>query len=65
MANTKPKHGGKREGAGRPPRPELKAKPIWCGQMQDWERDLIITELTPEERYEALMKAVREKQNDQ
>ena len=61
---NKPKHGGKREGAGRPPRHAAKAKSIWCGQLTDEEREFIINNLTPEERLEALMKAARKKEND-
>ena len=49
--------GGKREGAGRPPRTEPKSRPIWCGQMSEQDRALILT-LTPGERYAALMDAV-------
>ena len=49
--------GGKRPGAGRPPRTEPKSRPIWCGQMSEQDRALILT-LTPGERYEALMDAV-------
>ena len=50
--------GGKREGAGRPPRQEPKAKPIWCGQMSEADREAILEWLTPQERGKALMDAV-------
>ena len=49
--------GGRRKGAGRPPRTEPKSRPIWCGQMSEQDRALILT-LTPGERYDALMDAV-------
>ena len=57
-------HGGKREGAGRPPRLDPKSFPIWCGQITDQERAIILVNLTPEERREALLTAARKKQND-
>jgi len=50
--------GGAREGVGRPPRTEPKSRPIWCGQMAEQDRALILELLTPGERYEALMDAV-------
>ena len=50
--------GGKREGAGRPPRTEPKSRPVWCGQMSEQDRALILELLTPEGRYTALMDAV-------
>ena len=50
--------GGKREGAGRPPRTGPKSLPIWCGQMAEQDRALILELLAPEERYDALMDAV-------
>ena len=50
--------GGAREGAGRPPRQEPKSKPIWCGQMPEQDRALILETLEPQERYDALMDAV-------
>ncbi len=53
-------HGGKRKGAGRPPRKAPKAKPVWCGQITEAQRDLIIVWLTPEERLEALIRAAEE-----
>lgn len=55
-------HGGKREGAGRHARPEPKAKSIWCGQISNEERDLILSKLTPDERRQVLLKAAMEKQ---
>lgn len=63
----KPKHGGKRvpgpgKSLGRPPRSEPKAKSIWCGQITEEERELIISKLTPDERRQALLKAAKEKQ---
>jgi hypothetical protein len=54
-------HGGKRERAGRPSRLEPKAKSIWCGQLSEEERELILAKLTPDERREILLKAAREK----
>ena len=54
--------GGRRKGAGRPLRTEPKSLPIWCGQMSEQDRALILT-LTPDERYAALMDAVRIKQS--
>ena len=50
--------GGRREGAGRPPRTEPKSRPIWCGQMSEQDRALILELLTPGERGAALMDAV-------
>ena len=55
--------GGAREGAGRPPRQEPKALPIWVGQISQEDRALILEWLTPEERYDALMYRVEMKQN--
>ena len=49
--------GGKREGAGRPPRQEPKSRPIWCGQMAEADRLMILETLTPQERGDALMDA--------
>ena len=57
-------HGGAREGAGRKPRQEPKALPIWCGQMAPEDRALILESLTPAERYDALMDAVQMKEDD-
>lgn len=54
--------GGARNGAGRPTRAEPKQKPIWLGQMTDDERQRIIDALTPDERRNALLKAVEEKE---
>ena len=52
--------GGRRKGAGRPPRTEPKSRPIWCGQMAEQDRALILELLTPEERYTALMDAIKQ-----
>ena len=57
--------GGAREGAGRPPRTGPKSLPIWCGQMAEQDRALILELLTPGERYEALMDAVEYKQGQE
>ena len=59
-------HGGRRtpgpgKRLGRPERPEPKAKPIWCGQISEKERELIISKLTPDERRDVLIKAAKEK----
>lgn len=56
-----PPKGGKREGSGRPSRSEPKSLPIWCGQISDKDRRQILDNLTPEERFLALMKAVQDK----
>ena len=56
--------GGAREGAGRPPRTGPKARPIWCGQMAEQDRALILT-LTPGERKAALLDAVRKGERDE
>jgi len=53
--------GGAREGAGRKPRPTPKAYPIWCGQMAEEHRALILETLSPAERFDALMSAVQAK----
>lgn len=58
---ARPNTGGAREGAGRPQRNEPKSKPIWCGQHTDAQRDLIIQNLTPEERLAALLAAAQAK----
>ena len=50
--------GGARDGAGRPPRTEPKSRPIWCGQMGEDDRALIVATLTPAERLDALLDAV-------
>ena len=49
--------GGARKGAGRKARPVSKSKPIWCGQISDEDRKLIVDNLSPEERYQVLMAA--------
>ena len=56
--------GGKREGAGRPPREEPKARPIWCGQIAPEDRALILERLTPDERFAALREAAERKERD-
>lgn len=61
--NTKATWGGQRKGAGRPSRSEPKSKPIWCGQLTDAERDLILKTLTADERGQVLLHAVEEKQH--
>ena len=50
--------GGRRKGAGRPLRTEPKSRPIWCGQMAEQDRALILELLAPGERYAVLMDAV-------
>ena len=50
-------HGGRRQGAGRKPRQEPKSYPIWCGQMSEADRALILETLAPQERFDALMSA--------
>ena len=57
--------GGRREGAGRHPRKERKARPIWCGQMAEQDRALILELLTPGERKAALLDAVRKGERDE
>ena len=57
-------HGGARPGAGRPKRQEPKSLPIWCGQMSESDRRLIIERLTPAERYDALMREARKGRGD-
>ena len=53
--------GGPRENqTGRPRRSGLKSKPIWCGQMSEADRTLIMS-LTPDERQAALLVAARVK----
>ena len=49
--------GGSRKGAGRKARPTPKSKPIWCGQISDEDRKLIVDNLSPDERYQVLMAA--------
>ena len=58
-----PTHGGAREGAGRPKRQEPKALPIWCGQISDEDRALILERLTPQERHAALMREARKERD--
>lgn len=53
--------GGKRKGAGRPRRTDTKSLPIWCGQIEQEDRELILSCLTPVERFQVLMEAAREK----
>ena len=55
MPNSK--HGGHRKGAGRKARSEPKAKPIWCGQISQEDREFIMNMLTPDERFRKLMTA--------
>ena len=57
--------GGAREGAGRPRREAPKTRPIWCGQMAEQDRALILELLTPGERKAALMDAVEYKQGQE
>ena len=47
--------GGARPGAGRPPRQEPKSKPIWCGQMGEQDRALILEWVPVEERHKVLL----------
>ena len=66
MSETKGTHGGTRipgpgKKLGRSKRPEPKSKPIWCGQITEEQRQLIIDNLTPEERLDALLKAAQAK----
>lgn len=68
MTETKGTHGGARipgpgKKLGPPKRTEPKSKPIWCGQITDEQRNLIIDNLTPEERLDALLKAAQKKKN--
>ena len=57
--------GGVREGAGRPRRTEPKSRPIWCGQMAEQDRALILELLAPGERKAALLDAVRKGERDE
>ena len=57
--------GGRRKGAGRPLRTEPKSLPIWCGQMSEQDRALILELLTPGERKAALLDAVRKGERDE
>jgi hypothetical protein len=53
--------GGPRENqTGRPRRSEPKSKLVWCGQMSEADRTLIMS-LTPDERQAALLAAARVK----
>lgn len=66
MEERKSTHGGTRipgpgKKLGRSKRPEPKSKPIWCGQITEDQRQLIIDNLTPEERLDALLKAAQAK----
>ena len=56
--------GGAREGAGRPPRQEPKARPIWCGQISEEDRKLILERLTPQQRHAALIQAARRERDE-
>jgi hypothetical protein len=56
--------GGQRPGAGRPARPGPKAQLIWCGQISAEDRRFIIANLTPTERYHALMAAAQRNHAD-
>ena len=49
--------GGAGRGQGRHARVAPKSKGIWCGQITDEQRDLIINSLSPEERFSALWAA--------
>jgi len=46
---------------GRKPRDEPKSYPIWCGQISQEQRQLILDTLDAEERYLALLDAARRK----
>ena len=62
MTNTdKRGRGGRRPGAGRPPRTEPRALPIWVGQITEEQRQWIIDSLTPMERLAALWAAAEYK----
>jgi hypothetical protein len=56
--------GGARPRAGRKPRSEPKSTPVWVGQRTEQERDYILRHLTPDERYQALLKAAQIKQGE-
>lgn len=49
--------GGNREGAGRKSRPHPKALSVWCGQITQEQRDLILRWLSPDERFQVLWAA--------
>lgn len=55
--NSSARHGGKRKGAGRKARSIPKAKPIWCGQISQEDREFIMKWLSPDERFSKLMAA--------
>ena len=56
--------GGARPRAGRKPRSEPKSTPVWVGQLTKQEREYIVANLTPDERYKALLKAAQIKQGE-
>ena len=56
--------GGTRKGAGRKPRSLPKSTPVWVGQLTEQEREYILRHLTPDERYQALLKAAQTKQGE-
>jgi hypothetical protein len=49
------KLGGKRPGAGRKRRKEPKSRPIWCGQMSEVDRQFILDNTTPADRFRVLI----------
>lgn len=53
--------GGPRPGSGRPERDEPKAAPIWIGQISEEDREFILENLTPDERFAALKLAAIKK----
>jgi len=55
-----PRGGPRKNQTGRPKRNEPKSKPVWCGQMSEADRKLIMS-LTPDERQAALLEAARVK----
>ena len=66
MTNTdKRGRGGRRPGAGRPPRTEPKARPVWVGQITEEQRQTIIDELTPDERCAVLLMAALDKMTEE
>ena len=56
--------GGTRKGAGRKPRSLPKSTPVWVGQLTKEQREYIVANLTPDERYQALLKAAQTKQGE-
>jgi hypothetical protein len=40
---------------GKPPRTEPKSRPIWCGQMSEVDRQFILDNTTPAQRYHVLL----------